>query len=95
MVQVIPVILTFHTYGTGISAGIISDLYRDHICSVVLSEIMKKISKFVLRKIDFRSILPINPEMVEIAQKELEDFFQNSDEALHICRNKSQKRNFA
>ena len=33
MVQVIPVILTFHTYGTGISAGIISDLYRDHICS--------------------------------------------------------------
>ena len=36
MVQVIPVILTFHTYGTGISAGIISDLYRDHICSVGL-----------------------------------------------------------
>ena len=36
MVQVIPVILKFHTYGTGISAGIISDLYRDHICSVDL-----------------------------------------------------------
>ena len=36
MVQVIPVILTFHTYGTGISAGIISDLYRDHICSADL-----------------------------------------------------------
>ena len=35
MVQVIPVILTFHIHGTGISAGIISDLYRDHICSVV------------------------------------------------------------
>ena len=35
MVQVIPVILKFHTYGTGISAGIISDLYRDHICSVI------------------------------------------------------------
>ena len=34
MVQVIPVILTFHTHGTGISAGIISDLYRDYICSV-------------------------------------------------------------
>ena len=33
MVQVIPVILTFHTHGTGISAGIISDLYRDYICS--------------------------------------------------------------
>ena len=38
MVQVIPVILTFHTYGTGISAGIISDLYRDHICSVQVYE---------------------------------------------------------
>ena len=35
MVQVIPFILTFHTYGTGISAGIISDLYRDYICSVL------------------------------------------------------------
>ena len=34
MVQVIPVILTFHTHGTGISAGIISALYRDYICSV-------------------------------------------------------------
>ena len=34
MIQVIPVILTFHTHGTGISAGIISALYKDHICSV-------------------------------------------------------------
>ena len=35
MVQVIPVILAFNTYGTGISTGIISALYRDYICSVV------------------------------------------------------------
>ena len=37
MVQVIPVKLTFHTHGIGISAGIISALYRDYICSVVLT----------------------------------------------------------
>ena len=43
MVQVIPVILRFHTHGTGISAGIISDLYRDHICSAVLKETIQKI----------------------------------------------------
>ena len=34
MVHVIPVIHTLHTHGSGISAGIISALYRDYIGSV-------------------------------------------------------------
>ena len=39
MVQVISVIFTFYTHGTGISAGIISALYRDYICSVLQLEV--------------------------------------------------------
>ena len=67
MVQVIPIILTFHTHGTGISLGIISTLYRDYICSVLNSSLSQR--ETVYRTLPYTITRTVNLKIVSVPLK--------------------------